>query len=270
MRGLSTITFVLLGSLISVSTVYAQDWSFAIGPGVTQYFGDVNERQLGGNRFALNAEAWYRLTDNIQIKSGLSFYQLSAQDTDTARLRDFQANNFEFYSSAMYSFKQGFFTPFAYVGIGATTSNPQGDTRLGYFNLKEVEPEADPVPGLVGIIPFGVGLDYEITPMLSVVFDLALRYAFSDRLDAMSREIIVVDDLSPLAIDYYSALSDEMDRAVQEDQTLRGGNSANDDLYGMFTVKLRFTPTASLFGCVEPYKYSRPDRRRKPRNYKPL
>lgn len=271
MRGLSlSIAFFLFSSLTLLSTAYAQDWSFAIGPGVTQYFGDVNEQQLGGNRWALNAEAWYRLTDNLQIKSGFTFYQLSAQDVDTTRLRSFQANNFEFYSSAMYSFKRGFFTPFAYLGLGATTSNPQGDSRLGYFNLKNVEPEAERVPGLVGMVPFGVGLDYEITPVLSIVFDLALRYAFTDRLDAVSREIIIVDDLSPLARDYHSALSDDIARAINEEETLRGGSTANDDLYGMFTVKVKFTPTTSLFGCVDPYKYSRPDRRRKKRNFKPL
>ncbi len=264
---LSAVIF-LLGSLISVS--YAQDWSFAIGPGVTQYLGDVNDQNLGGNRWAINVEGWYRLTDNVHIKSGMSLYQLYAQDADPVRLRSFQSNNFEFYSSAMYSFKQGFFTPFAYAGLGATTSNPQGDSRLGYFNLKDVEPEAERVPGLIGMIPFGVGVDYEITPVLSLVVDFAMRYTFSDRLDAMRKEIIIVDDLSPLAREYYAALSEEQARAINEEPSLRGGSSADNDLYGMLTVKVRFTPTSSLFGCVDPYKYSRPTRKRKRKNYNPL
>lgn len=251
---------------------HAQDWSFAVGPGITQYLGDVNDQKVGGNRWAINAEAWYRLSDNFQIKSGLSFYQLAATDVDTTRRRSFQANNFEFYTSGMYAFKRGYFTPFAYLGVGATTSNPRGDSQLGYFTLREVEPEAEPVPGLVGIIPFGAGLEYEITPVLSVVFDLALRYTFTDQLDAVSKEIIRVDQLSPLAREYYSALSDEMARAVNEDQTLRGGNSLESDFYGMFSVKIKFTPSASLFGCIEPYKYSRPSRKRNRnrKNFNPI
>ncbi|WKN41212.1 hypothetical protein [Tunicatimonas pelagia] len=252
------------------STGYAQDWSFAIGPGVTQYLGDVNDQKLGGNRWAINAEGWYRLTDNLHIKSGVSLYQLSAQDADPVRLRSFRSTNFEFYSSAMYSFKRGFFTPFAYAGLGATTSSPRGDSRLGYFNLRDVEPEAERVPGLVGMIPFGVGVDYELTPVLSLVVDLALRYTFSDRLDAMRREMITVDDLSPLAREYYAALSEEQARAINEESFLRGGNSANNDLYGILSVKVRFTPTSALFGCVDPYKYARPTHKRKVKNYKPL
>ena len=269
MRRLSAFVLVFLLCSLSLAS-YAQDWSFALGPGVTQYLGDVNQQRLGGNRWAINAEGWYRLTDNIQIKSGVSLYQLYAEDANAERLRSFRSNNFEFYSTAMYSFKRGFFTPFAYAGLGATTSNPQGDSRLGCFNLKEVEPEAENVPGLIGMIPFGVGLDYEITPVLSLVVDLALRYALSDRLDAMRREIIVVDELSPLAREYYAALSEEQARAINEEPSLRGGSSADNDLYGMLTIKVRFTPTSSLFGCVDPYKYSRPDRRRKQKNYKPL
>nr|WKN34230.1 hypothetical protein K4G66_17775 [Tunicatimonas sp. TK19036] len=260
----------LFTSFIVPQLGQAQDWSFAIGPGVTQYLGDVNEQQLGGNRWALNAEAWYRLTDNIQIKSGISFYQLQAQDADTTRLRSFQANNFEFYSTGMYSFKQGYFTPFLYLGIGATTSTPRGDTQLGYYNLRDVEPEAERVPGLVGIIPFGAGLEYEITPVLSVVFDLALRYALTDQLDAMSKEIIVVDALSPLAREYYTALSDERARVINEEETIRGGDSMNEDVYGMFSVKIKFTPTNSIFGCIDPYKYSRPNYKRKRRNFDPI
>ncbi|MEM6844373.1 MAG: hypothetical protein AAF632_19295 [Bacteroidota bacterium] len=269
MRGLSALALVFLLCILT-SASYAQDWSFALGPGVTQYLGDVNEQRLGGNRWALNAEGWYRLTDNVQIKSGVSLYQLYAEDADAERQRSFRANNFEFYSTAMYSFKRGFFTPFVYAGLGATTSNPQGDSRLGYFNLKDVEPEAENVPGLIGMIPFGVGLDYEITPVLSLVVDLALRYTLSDRLDAMRREIIVVDELSPLAREYYTAISEEQARAINEDPSLPGGSTANDDLYGMLTVKVRFTPTSSLFGCVDPYKYSRPARKRKRKNYNPL
>lgn len=270
MRRLSVCIMAFIGSFALPQLGVSQDWSFAIGPGVTQYLGDVNEQQLGGNRWALNAEAWYRLTDNIQIKSGISFYQLHAQDADTARLRSFHANNFEFYTSGLYSFKQGYFTPFAYLGIGATTSNPQGDSRLGYFNLREVEPEANRVPGIVAMIPFGAGVEYEITPVLSVVFDLALRYALTDQLDAMSKEIIVVNDLSPLAREYYAALSDETERAINEDESIRGGNSFNEDFYGMFSVKIKFTPTTSLFGCIDPYKYSRPSRKRKRRNFDPI
>jgi len=269
MRGLFlSAAIVLISGLASIA--YAQDWSFAAGPGITQYIGDVNHQQLGDNRWAINVEGWYRLTDHVHIKSGVSLYQLSAQDVDATRQRSFQTNNFEFYSSAMYSFKQGFFTPFAYAGLGATTSNPQGDSRLGYYDLRDVEPEAERVPGLIGMIPLGVGVDYEITPVLSLVIDLALRYTFSDRLDAMRQETIVVNDLSPLAREYYAALSEEQARAINEETSLQGGRSADNDLYGMLTVKVRFTPTASLFGCVDPYKYSRPTRKRKRKNYNPL
>jgi hypothetical protein len=248
----------------------AQDWSFAVGPGVSSYIGDISEQRLGTAGFALNAEAWYYINDNLQIKSGMSFYRIGANDPDTTRLRDFQANNFELYSSAMYYFRRGFFTPFAYAGIGFTTNNPMGQSRLGEWDLRDVQPEADEVPGIVGIIPVGVGLEYEITPVLSVVADLSVRYALSDQLDASGKELILTEDLSPTAVEYHSSLSDYIDRQVSEEPSIAGGSSADNDMYGMFTIKVKFTPSASIFGCIDPYKYSRPDRKRKRRRFDPI
>ncbi|MFP4339092.1 MAG: outer membrane beta-barrel protein [Cyclobacteriaceae bacterium] len=257
-------------SLISFHDAKAQAWSFAVGPGVSSYIGDVSEQRLGTAGFALNAEAWYYLNDNFQIKSGLTFYRIGANDPDTTRLRSFRANNFELYSSAMYYFKRGYFTPFAYAGIGFTTSNPMGQSRLGEWDLREVQPEGENVPGLVGIIPVGVGLEYEITPVLSLVADLSLRFALSDQLDATSKEIIQVDELSPTAVEYHSSLSGFIDRQVSEEPSIRGGSTAENDMYGLFTIKVKFTPSASIFGCIDPYRYSRPDRKRKKRRFDPI
>ncbi len=248
----------------------AQDWSFAVGPGISSYIGDVTQQKLGKPGFTLNAEAWYYLNDNFQLKSGLSFYNISGSDADTTRMRSFRASNIEVYTSAMYYFKRGYFTPFAYLGIGFTTNNPMGESRIGDWDLKDTQPEGENVPGLVGIVPFGMGLEYEITPVLSVVADLSLRYALNDRLDAVSRDVIQVDQLSAEAIEYHESLSDYVARQVNEQPTLRGGISSDNDMYGMFTLKVKFTPTASIFGCIDPYKYSRPDRRRKHKNYEPL
>ncbi|WPP52352.1 outer membrane beta-barrel protein [Catalinimonas niigatensis] len=263
---------VLLCCLIvfTCSPSQAQDWSFAVGPGISSYIGDVSEQKLSNPGFTLNAEAWYYLNDNFQLKSGLSFYNLRGNDTDTTRLRSFRANNIEVYTSAMYYFKRGVFTPFAYLGIGFTTNNPMGQSPIGEWDLKNIEPEGEKVPGLVGIVPFGVGLEYEITPVLSLVADLSLRYALSDQLDAVSREIIQVDQLSAEAVEYHQTLSTYIARQVNEEPTIRGGSSSDNDMYGMFTLKVKFTPSTSILGCIDPYKYSRPDRRRKRRNFDPI
>ncbi|WKN30203.1 outer membrane beta-barrel protein [Porifericola rhodea] len=263
-------TLVCCLSFIVVPKAHAQDWSFAVGPGISSYLGDINDQTLGKPGFVLNAEAWYYLNDNFQLKSGLSFYNISGEDADTTRLRDFRASNFELYTSAMYYFKQGYFTPFAYVGIGFTTNNPMGDSQIGEWDLRNIEPEAEQVPGIMGIVPFGVGLEYEINPVLSVVADLSLRYALNDQLDATSKEIIQVGELSAEAVEYHESLSPYLARQVNEDPILRGGDSSNNDMYGMFTLKLKFTPAASIRGCIDPYKYSRPDRKRKRRSFDPI
>lgn len=249
----------------------AQDWSFAIGPGITAYAGDVNNQQVGPLGLALNGEAWYRLTDNWQIKSGLSFYGIKGNDVDTLRMRSFKASNFEFYTSGMYYLKKGFLTPFVYAGIGATTNNPMGASRYGYWDLKDTQPEGEPIDKLIGFVPFGLGLEYEITPVLALVFDLSLRYTFSDQLDGVSKEEVSVDALSPTAISYYEALSEGIARRVEEKQALLGGSPNARDMYSMFSVKVKFTPSTTLFGCLKPYKYGQPKRTNKrKRNFSPL
>ena len=263
-----------IGSLLLIAlellahSSLAQSWSFAAGPGLTQYIGDVNEGSIGSNRMAFNAEGWYPLTGKVQLKSGFSVYGLRAKDTDASRMRSFRTTNVEFYSSALYYFRQGYLTPFAHVGLGATTSQPQGESPLGNWNLHDVQPEGQKVPGLLAMVPFGVGLEYEITPVLSVVVDAAARYVLSDQLDAVSQDVVPSDALSQLALDYHESLSDNVARRITEEGAVAGGNPTNNDWYGIFSVKLKFTPTA---GCVSPYKYSRPEgRRRAKRNFEPI
>ncbi len=254
----------------ALTPLKAQDWSFGVGPGFTSFLGDASQQRLSTSGFALNAEAWYYLNDNFQIKSGVSFYRIRATDSDTLRLRSFEASNFEIYSTLLYYFPQGFVKPFAYAGLGITTNNPMGLSRLGEWALHDVQPEATDVPGVVGIVPLGFGVEYEITPVLSVVADLSVRYALSDQVDAISKEIIQTDDLSPLAVDYYESLSEGVGRRVREETTIRGGSTAENDIYGMFSLNIKFTPTNSIFGCIDPYKYSRPDRKRRRRTFDPI
>ena len=262
--------FILVGGLLAINllpTTARAQLSFAVGPGLTQYVGDVNKGSIGNNRMAFNVEGWYPLTDNWQLKSGLSVYGLRAEDTDLTRLRSFRTTNVEFYSSAMYYLKRGYLTPFAYLGLGATTSRPRGESPLGNWDLRDVRPEGTAVPGLLAMIPFGVGLEYELTPTLAVVVDAAARYVLSDQLDAVSRANIPAEELSSLAIDYYESLSDDVARRLDEDGAATGGNPADNDWYGIFSVKLRFTPAAA--GCLDPNDYSF-GRRRGKRNYTPL
>ena len=251
-----------------VSPALAQkNLSWAVGPGLTQYVGDVNEGQIGAHRAALNVEGWYPLTDRWQLKSGLSVYGLRGKDVDPARARSFRSRNVELYSSALYYFRRGLLTPFAYAGLGLTTSHPRGESQLGRWDLRDVQPEGQRVPGLLAMIPFGVGLEYEINPMLSVVVDAAARYVLSDQLDAVSQETVDQETLSPLAIDYYQSLSDPVARRLEENASLAGGNPATNDWYGILSIKIKFTP---FTGCLDPSRYTRPQgRRRGGRNYRP-
>lgn len=253
---------------LSAQSSFAQGWTFAVGPGLTQYVGDLNHGNVRNNRAALNAEGWYSLTDKVHLKSGFSVYGLRSQDTDVTRMRSFRTTNVEFYSSALYYFRRGYLTPFAYLGLGATSSRPRGESPLGNWDLRDVQPEGQKVPGLLAMVPFGVGLEYEITPVLSVVVDAAARYVLGDQLDGVSRNVVASRELSPLAIDYHESLSDNVARRLSEEGSILGGNSTNNDWYGIFSVKLKFALTS---GCVNPYKYSRPiHSQRSKKNFEPI
>ena len=198
----------------------------------------------------------------------MSVYGLRGVDTDATRMRSFRTTNVEFYSSALYYFQRGYLTPFVHAGLGATTSRPQGESPLGNWDLRDVRPEGKDVPGLLPMVPFGVGFEIKINPMLAVVVDAAARYVLSDQLDAVSQEVVSREALSPLAIDYHQSLSTGVARRVSEQGTIAGGNATNNDWYGILSVKLKFAPS---IGCVNPYRYSRPEgRRRQRRNFEPI
>ena len=258
--------FITFGLFAQSSSV--QGWSFALGPGLTQYVGDLNPGQVGNNRAAFNLEGWYPLADQLQLKSGFSVYGLRARDAEANRMRSFRTTNVELYSSVLYYFRRGYLTPFAHAGVGITSSNPRGESPLGRWDLRDVQPEGQRVPGWLAMAPFGVGLEYQLTPVLSVVVDAAARYVLSDQLDAVSQTTVARDDLSPLALEYHESLSNDVARRLTEEGAIAGGNPTTNDWYGIFSVKLKFTPTA---GCINPYKYARPEgRRRARRNFEPI
>lgn len=80
------------------------------------------------------------------------------------------------------------FTPFIYAGIGLTSYAPRTIYNGASVDLRELKTEGQPKPygGHTAVIPYGVGIKYNIAGKFNLAADIGYRYTFTDYLDDVS------------------------------------------------------------------------------------
>ena len=228
--------------LLSTSTNLFAQFSAAIGPGTASYSGDVSGEKFRDIKPALNLELWYQFNRNLYLKTGTSIYQIGASDIFEDRNRDFKSTNFELYTSLMLGGDPSWrLMPFGYAGIGLTTNSTQyimnSDQGEVFLDAKDLQTEAEDIPGATLIFPMGIGLKYKLNDRFSIVADGGLRFTNSDLIDGVSTRSIDVSTLSAEAINYFETIRPD---GINGAETIGNGNPDKNDVYGMFSLKLLF------------------------------
>lgn len=179
---------IIIYSLISVNGLKAQDdYKFEIGgmAGTSFYMGDANKTKLyqnpglsGGVIFRYNKDLRWSIKNNFVIghvsgdtnKSGNEFpfgkhasfsrmfYELGSQ----------VEFNFFNYSDRFAYLGSRRFTPYVFIGLGATL----GSGEKTFFDIN---------------VPMGVGVKYKIRDRLNLGFEFSFRKLFSDSFDTPKR-----------------------------------------------------------------------------------
>jgi Domain of unknown function (DUF6089) len=189
-------------------TVYTGEFGFTLGG--AHYFGDLNTR-AALNRPKPAVGLFFRKQFGNYISARLSghFAQLGYSDVysknEYQRLRNlsFNTNIFEVAVQGDFNFFKFVpsdpdysFTPYVTLGVGLMNFNPYAYLNGEKLFLRELGTEGQTVNGgykgrspyatTAVVIPFGVGLKYNLTEKINVSFEIAHRFSFTDYLDDVS------------------------------------------------------------------------------------
>ncbi|MEM7552449.1 MAG: DUF6089 family protein [Bacteroidota bacterium] len=219
------------------------------GVGVSSYFGDLNNsNDLLDTRINFTLGLGYYFDSRFGVRSEVTFFQLEGDDSEAddpgrrQRNLSFQSNNIEFnvvgiahlFNRPTKYAVSSPINPYAFAGIGVTYFNPTAELDGERISLPDLMTEGVSYSQLTFIIPFGIGVKYHVTPMLSLAVEGGARIAFTDYLDDVSTTYPGAEFFSdPIA----AALSDRTINGPAGPGDIRG-NPDNDDFYGLLSLKV--------------------------------
>ncbi|MGY6742033.1 MAG: type IX secretion system protein PorG [Cecembia sp.] len=196
--------FLLTVSLFPVTTK-AQSYELGGGLGVATYTGDIVRRWDQGNVGIQGTLFGRRNFDNVwSLRGSLSFARLSAADS-TAQIdlpsitRDayFRGSLFELAAVMEYHFIDFLhpqsvyrYSPYGFFGVGYSLFTGSGQS---YF----ADPEAGGYNVGTPVIPFGIGIKYQLSEKWMIAAELGFRATFTDLLDKIDGNL----PINPVQID---------------------------------------------------------------------
>ncbi len=256
-----------LGSLLATDAVMGQSF-FAMrrdrsliltgGTGTSSYLGDL---ALQGDYLQANlnihAGLMYYLNHRIAIRSELSWFQLSGDDSKATvesgrrgRNLSFSSSCFELNAVAVISlypqgrsfYQRPAFNVYAFGGIGLMYFNPTTIDKSGAkVSLQPLQTELVSYSLITPVIPLGIGVRFKIGPFANLCFEAGYRKTFTDYIDDVST---IHHDASKFSNPKSYELSDRRGelstpQPLKKEGDIRG-NPNNDDAYILYSAKLEY------------------------------
>jgi Domain of unknown function (DUF6089) len=192
---------------------------FGVSIGAAHYFGDLNTR-AAFNRPKPAVGIFFRKQFSNYVSARISghFAQVGYSDTysknEYQRLRNlsFNSNIYEIGIQGDFNFFKFVpedpthnFTPYVTLGVGLFNFDPYAYYNGNKVNLRQLGTEGQTI-GFNGrkpyattalMIPFGVGLKYNLTERMNIFFEVAHRFTFTDYLDDVSTTFVDKSRFAP-------------------------------------------------------------------------
>jgi hypothetical protein len=218
---LSLVLFLLVSAQSKAQMYYetVQKGEFGVSIGGAHYFGDLNTR-ANFNRPRPAVGLFFRKQFGNYVSARVSghFAQLGYSDTysknEYQRLRNlsFNTNIYEVAVQGDFNFFKFLpqdparnFTPYVTLGVGLVNFDPYAYLDGQKYYLRPLGTEGQtsgyegrkPYNTTTAIIPFGVGIKYNLTEKINISFEVAHRFTFTDYLDDVSKTYAGVGSFQP-------------------------------------------------------------------------
>jgi outer membrane protein W len=242
--------------LCSVTFLHAQNWEIGAMAGGTGYKGDLNQTnplKVSGPAFGIFAK--YNFNGYFAAKLAYTYGSIAGADSTSSNAQT-RARNLSFMTSLnelsltaelnffeyIPSLSKSPFSPYIFAGVAYTTFNPQASYMGQTYNLRNVmtEGQTTPYANHAMAIPYGVGMKYNFSGVLTVGAELGYRNPNTDYLDDVSGNYPDKTKLSALA----AALSDRSGENTGVYLGTTGsqrGDGRNRDTYFFFGLTISYT-----------------------------
>lgn len=262
----------------AVTLTYSQDkWFLSGGLGVSNYAGDLQDRQLTFKGMKMNGSVTgtYQFTPHFATNLSFSLLKVGASDSkngskwvyrnlsfetmlfETAVTGEFDLINIEEPDDGNYvDNNPSNFTPYLFAGIGLFHFNPYTYDQSGkkvYLQPLHTEDQSKAYSLWQFCIPFGIGAKYSVTDNFRLSAEFDLRKTFTDYLDDVSQHqyadtVLLLQKYGQQSASL-SYRADEIPNSPYKFYGYRGNPSKKDDYYSIVvkaTIQL-FTHNAKFY-----------------------
>lgn len=225
--------------------------TFTLGLGASAYFGDICDGlDCAKPRPSAGAGVMVRFTDRIGAMMQINYFRLYAEDTYKARNFRFKSDNGEVFVAAYYSmfkyeryeFSSHRINPYAFLGFGMFYYAPQGYYKGGWYDLRSYSTEGVSYSQFAPMIPFGIGINFQVSSKVSLILEGAYRKTLTDYVDNVSSQTWIPE--SEFSNDIARGLANPSgmgDDYWKDNPVAYRGNPDKDDWYFISQVKLRYS-----------------------------
>jgi hypothetical protein len=228
----------------------------SIGSGTANYYGEmVNPGEFGTLKANIAIGAEYYMTNRISVRSELTWFQLSgddskADDDRVERNLSFTSNNLELCVLGAVNlspmgtrfYQRSKLNLHAFAGIGVLYFNPKAEYQGQKYALHPLKTENKNYSLVQPVIPVGFGARIKLDPFFNILVEAGYRFTFTDYLDDAS--VYRYPDGALLKNDLARALSDrrvEIDTQPSDPTTMGvRGNPDENDGYFITNITLQY------------------------------
>lgn len=244
-----------------------------LGSGTANYYGEmVNPGEFGILKFNIAANAEYYIHNRISVRAGLTFFQISGDDSKAdddrqERNLSFTSSNIELSALGVVNlsplglrfYQRSKVNLHAFAGIGLLYFNPKAEYQGKKYALQPLETEGVRYSRITPVIPLGLGARIKLDPFFNLLIEGGYRITFTDYLDDVS--VRRYPEASTLKSDLSRALSDRrVEIGTQPSRPTEvgvRGNPKENDGYFLMNVTLQYYLPYELFNDSQRKLYNR-------------
>lgn len=224
--------------------------AITVGIGTATFFGDLKDpgEQIDSSP-TLSIGVQFYPTTRFRARIEFSTFSLRGQDVssddpnDRLRNLSFKSTNYELSAVGIFdllavgesNYQRPNFDPYFFVGFGLVYVNPKAVLNGVTYALQPLQTEGIKYARSALVIPFGIGLEINVTQCIGIGFEIAWRKTFTDYIDDVSTVYRDNTGLDPVTAQLIDRSEGMIFRVGQ-----RRGDPTDKDGYNFMQLRCKF------------------------------